>query len=162
MEENNVPYTYDPNKEPLMDVNKIKTLLPHRYPFLMVDKIIEMTDTYVIGLKNVTANENFFQGHFPDEPVFPGVLQIEAMAQTGGILALSSVPDPENYSTYFAKINNVRYRQKVVPGDTLIFKLELLAPIRRGIVNMKGTTYVGNKVVSEAEMVAQIAKTKNL
>ncbi|MFZ4401152.1 MAG: bifunctional UDP-3-O-[3-hydroxymyristoyl] N-acetylglucosamine deacetylase/3-hydroxyacyl-ACP dehydratase [Bacteroidales bacterium] len=151
---------YDINKPPLYDINKIRELLPHRPPFLLVDKILEMGDTYVIGLKNVTMNEDFFVGHFPNEPVMPGVLQIEAMAQTGGIMALSSVPDPENYATYFMKIDNVRFRSKVVPGDTLIFRLDLLTPIRRGLCNMKGIAYVGTKIVMEAEMLAQIIKVK--
>ena len=151
---------FDVNKPPLFDINKIRELLPHRPPFLLVDKILEMTDTYVIGLKNVTMNEDFFVGHFPNEPVMPGVLQVEAMAQTGGIMALSSVPDPENYATYFMKIDNVRFRSKVVPGDTLIFRLDLLTPIRRGLCNMKGVAYVGTKVVMEAEMLAQIIKVK--
>ena len=123
-----------------------------------MDKILEMSDRHVVGLKNVTMNEGFFVGHFPDEPVMPGVLQVEAMAQTGGIFILSSVPDPENYITYFLKMENVRFRHKVVPGDTLIFKLELISPFRRGICHMKGVAYVGDKIVSEAELMAQIAK----
>jgi len=155
----NIPVYYI-NTPPLYDINKIKEILPHRPPFLLVDKIIEMTENHVIGLKNVTMNEPFFVGHFPNEPVMPGVLQIEAMAQVGGIMALSSVPDPENYATYFMKIDNVRFRHKVVPGDTLIFRLDLLSPIRRGLCNMKGVTYVGTKVVMEAEMLAQITKVK--
>ncbi len=154
-----IPF-YDINKPPLFDINKIRELLPHRPPFLLVDKILEMGDSYVIGLKNVTMNEDFFVGHFPNEPVMPGVLQIEAMAQTGGIMALSSVPDPENYATYFMKIDNVRFRSKVVPGDTLVFRLDLLTPIRRGLCNMKGVAYVGTKIVMEAEMLAQIIKVK--
>lgn len=152
-----VPH-YDPNSAPLFDINAIKRLLPHRPPFLLVDKILEMDEEHVIGVKNVTMNEGFFVGHFPDEPVMPGVLQIEAMAQTGGILILSSVPDPENYLTFFMKIDNVRFRQKVVPGDTLIFRLRLLSPIRRGLCHMAGQAYVGDKVVMEAEMLAQIAR----
>ena len=151
---------YDLNKPPLFDINKIRELLPHRPPFLLVDKILEMSETHVVGLKNVTMNEDFFVGHFPNEPVMPGVLQVEAMAQTGGIMALSSVPDPENYATYFMKIDNVRFRSKVVPGDTLIFRLDLLTPIRRGLCNMKGVAYVGTKIVMEAEMLAQIIKVK--
>ncbi len=149
---------YDPNTKPVYDVNDIKRMLPHRYPFLLVDKIIEVTDNHVIGIKNVTMNENFFQGHFPEEPIMPGVLQIEAMAQTGGIFNLSKVDDPGNYNTYFLKIDKVRFKKKVVPGDTLIFKLELLSPVRRGICHMKGTAYVGNEIVAEAELMAQIAK----
>ncbi len=150
--------TYDPNKPPLMDINAIKKILPHRSPFLFVDKIIEMNETIVVGVKNVTMNEPFFVGHFPDEPVMPGVLLIETMAQVGGIQALTSLPDPNNYNTYFAKIDNVKFRQKVVPGDTVIFKLVLINPIRRGLCHMKGTAYVGNKVVMEAEMLAQLVK----
>ncbi len=150
--------TYDPDKPALFDVEKIKTMLPHRYPFLLVDKIIELSEKQVVGIKNVTANESFFQGHFPDNPVFPGVLQIEALAQTGGILALSSVPDQGKWDTYFLKIDSAKFKQKVVPGDTLILKMELIAPIRRGIVQMLGTAYVGSKVVCEADMTAQIVK----
>ena len=150
--------SYDLSKPPLYDINQIKKLLPHRPPFLLVDKILSMDSDSVIGLKNVTMNEGFFVGHFPEEPVMPGVLQIEAMAQVGGILALSSVSDPENYSTLFLKINEVKFRQKVVPGDTLIFYLKLVSPIRRGLCHMKGLAYVNNKVVMEAEMLAQIAK----
>lgn len=149
---------YDPNKEPLFDSVAIASWLPHRYPFLLIDKIIELSDNHVVGVKNITFNESFFQGHFPNNPVMPGVLQFEALAQTGGILALSTVEDPGNWDTYFLKIDNGKFKYKVVPGDTLILKMELLAPIRRGIVQMKGTAYVGNKIVSEAELTAQIVK----
>ncbi len=148
------------NRPPLMDVNRIRELLPHRYPFQLVDKVIEMGANYIVGIKNVTANEPFFQGHFPQEPVMPGVLQIEAMAQVGGLLVLNSVDEPERYSTYFLKIDGVRFRHKVVPGDTLIFRVELMAPIRRGISTMKGYIFVGETVVCEAEFTAQIAKNK--
>lgn len=151
---------YDPNAEALYDTMAIAGMLPHRYPFLLVDKIIELSDTHVTGVKNITFNENFFQGHFPNNPVMPGVLQIEAMAQTGGILALSTVPDPGNWDTYFLKMNNVKFKYKVVPGDTLIIKLELLAPIRRGIVQMFGSAYVGKRLVSEGELWAQIVRRK--
>lgn len=151
---------YDPNAEPVMDINRIRELLPHRYPFLLVDKIIELGKNYIVGVKNITTNEPFFQGHFPQEPVMPGVLQVEAMAQTGGLLVLNSVDEPERYSTYFMKIDGVKFRQKVVPGDTLILRLELLAPIRRGISTMKGYVFVGDKLVSEAEFMAQIIKNK--
>lgn len=151
---------YDPNKAPVMDINRIRELLPHRYPFLLVDKIIEIGDNYIVGIKNITANEPFFQGHFPQEPVMPGVLQVEAMAQTGGLLVLNSVQEPERYSTYFMKIDGVKFRQKVVPGNTLILRLELLAPIRRGISTMKGLVFVGDTLVSEAEFMAQIIKNK--
>lgn len=151
---------YDPNKAPVMDINRIRELLPHRYPFLLVDKIIEIGDNYIVGIKNITANEPFFQGHFPQEPVMPGVLQVEAMAQTGGLLVLNSVEEPERYSTYFMKIDGVKFRQKVVPGNTLILRLELLAPIRRGISTMKGLVFVGDTLVSEAEFMAQIIKNK--
>lgn len=151
---------YDPNAEPVMDINRIRELLPHRYPFLLVDKIIELGKNYIVGVKNITTNEPFFQGHFPQEPVMPGVLQVEAMAQTGGLLVLNTVDEPERYSTYFMKIDGVKFRQKVVPGDTLILRLELLAPIRRGISTMKGYVFVGDKLVSEAEFMAQIIKNK--
>lgn len=157
IEQEQIP-VYDPNKPAVYDINEIKRMLPHRPPFLLVDKIIEITDASVTAIKNVTMNETFFVGHFPNEPVMPGVLQIEAMAQAGGILVLSSVDDPENYNTYFLKIDNVRFKQKVVPGDTLVFKMSLLAPVRRGICHMRGVAYVGSKVVMEAEMMAQIAK----
>ena len=151
---------YDPGVLPLMDINRIKQLLPHRYPMLMVDKIIEIGATHIVGIKNVSVNEPFFQGHFPEEPVMPGVLQVEAMAQTGGLLVLNSVEEPHRYSTYFLKIDNVKFRQKVVPGDTLIFRLELLTEIRRGCAYMKGLAFVGEKVVCEAEFMAQIIKNK--
>ena len=147
-------------KTPVYDINDIKRLLPHRPPFLLIDKILEISDKHVVGLKNVTMNESFFIGHFPDEPVMPGVLQVEAMAQTGGIFALSSVPDPENYITYFMKMVDVKFRQKVIPGDTLVFVLELVSPFRRGICHMRGTAYVGNNVVTEAELLAQIVRKK--
>ena len=151
---------YNPNVEPLMDINKIRELLPHRYPFLLVDKIIEKGATHIVGVKNVSVNEPFFQGHFPQEPVMPGVLQVEAMAQVGGLLVLSTVDDPEKYSTYFMKIDNVKFRQKVVPGDTLVFHLSLMSEMRRGCAVMKGYAFVGEKVVSEAEFMAQIVKNK--
>lgn len=149
---------YDPDKEPVYDVVQITQRLPHRYPFLLVDKIIELSDRHVVGVKNVSFNEGYFQGHFPGNPVMPGVLQIEAMAQTGGLLVLSTVEDPGNWDTYFLKIENAKFKHKVVPGDTVVIKMELLAPIRRGICQMQGTAYVGNKIVSEAELTAQIIK----
>lgn len=151
---------YDPNKAPIMDINRIRELLPHRYPMQLVDKVIEISDNYIVGVKNVTSNEPFFQGHFPQEPVMPGVLQIEAMAQVGGLLVLSSVDEPERYSTYFMKIDNVKFRQKVVPGDTLIFHISFMTPLRRGCAVMKGYAFVGEKIVSEVEFMAQIVKNK--
>lgn len=158
LEQRNAVPVYDIHQEPLMDVNKIMTMLPHRPPFLLVDKIFELSDQHVVGLKNVTMNEPFFVGHFPDAPVMPGVLIVEAMAQCGGILVLSSVPDPENYLTFFMKIDNVKFKQKVLPGDTLIFKCDLLAPIRRGICHMQASAYANGKLVTEAELMAQIAR----
>lgn len=151
---------YNPNKEPLMDNNRIREMLPHRYPFLLVDKIIEKGTNYIVGVKNITANEPFFQGHFPQEPVLPGVLQVEAMAQTGGILVLSGLDEPERYSTYFMKIDNVKFRQKVVPGDTLIFHVSFMTELRRGCAMMKGYAFVGEKIVTECEFMAQIIKNK--
>ena len=151
---------YDPNMAPLMDNMRIRELLPHRYPFQLVDKIIEKGINYIVGVKNITANEPFFPGHFPQEPVLPGVLQIEAMAQSGGLLVLSQVEDPERYSTYFMKIDNVKFRQKVVPGDTLIFHISFMTPLRRGCAVMKGYAFVGDKIVTECEFMAQIIKNK--
>ena len=151
---------YDPNATPLLDVNQVRERLPHRYPFLMVDKIIEIGADYIVGVKSVSGNEPFFQGHFPSEPVMPGVLQVEAMAQVGGLLILSQVEDPERYSTYFMKIDNVKFRQKVVPGDTLVFKLRLITEVRRGVANMRGLAFVGEKLVCEAEFMAQVVKNK--
>ena len=156
---NNVP-DYDLNKSPLLDIHQIMDILPHRPPFLLVDRILELSDKHVVGMKNVTMNENFFVGHFPGSPVMPGVLQVEAMAQCGGILVLSTVPDPENYLTYFMKMDNVKFKQKVLPGDTLIFKAELITPIRRGICHMQAYAYANGKLVAEAELMAQIAKKK--
>ncbi len=149
---------YDPCQPPLMDTAKIMTYLPHRYPMLLVDKVIELSETHVVGVKNITFNEALFQGHFPNNPIFPGVLQIEALAQTGGMLALSITGDPGEWDMYFVKIDNCKFRGMVKPGDSLILKMELLSPIRRGIVHMQGTAYVGNTVVSEGELIAQIIK----
>ncbi|HEY9535549.1 MAG TPA: bifunctional UDP-3-O-[3-hydroxymyristoyl] N-acetylglucosamine deacetylase/3-hydroxyacyl-ACP dehydratase [Mucilaginibacter sp.] len=149
---------YDPGMKPVYDTEQIMQILPHRYPMLMIDKILELTKSHVVGLKNITMNEGIFQGHFPGTPLFPGVLQIEAMAQTGGILVLNTVPDPENYITLFLKIENARFKDKVVPGDTIIFHCNLLAPIRRGIAQMKGVGVVGDRIVVEAELMAQIVK----
>lgn len=153
-------FQYDPTAKPVYDINQIKKIIPHRNPFLFIDKILDISDEHIVGLKNVTVNEAFFVGHFPAEPVMPGVLQVEAMAQTGGIFFLHAKEDPENYNTYFLKIDTAKFKHKVVPGDTLIFYLKLVAPIRRGICQMKGTAYVGNKIVMEAELTAQITKNK--
>jgi UDP-3-O-[3-hydroxymyristoyl] N-acetylglucosamine deacetylase/3-hydroxyacyl-[acyl-carrier-protein] dehydratase len=157
----NVSPMFDLSKEPVLNIMDIQKLLPHRQPFLLIDKIMELTPESVVGVKNVTMNEEFFKGHFPDNPVMPGVLLVEAMAQTGGILVLKTVPDPENYLTYFMKLDGVKFKQKVIPGDTVVFDLKLLTPIRRGICHMKGIAYVNNKPVMEAEMMAQIVKIKN-
>lgn len=151
---------YNPNVEPLMDNNQIRQHLPHRYPFLLVDKIIDKGEQYIVGVKNVTTNEPFFTGHFPQEPVMPGVLLIEAMAQSGGLLVLGTVEDPERYSTYFMKIDNVKFRQKVVPGDTLLFHVSFMTELRRGCAMMKGRAFVGEKLVCECEFMAQIIKNK--
>lgn len=155
-----VPF-YDPNQEPVFDVNKIMEFLPHRYPFLLVDKITELSDTHVVGVKNVSMNEPHFMGHFPNNPVMPGVLSIEAMAQTGGILCLSLMDDPGGYWTYFLKIDNAKFKDKIVPGDTLVFKLVLKEPIRRGICQMYGQAFVGNRLVVEADLMAQLVKKTN-
>ena len=151
---------YDPNQEPVLDVNRIREVLPHRYPMQLVDKVISISGTTIVGVKNATSNEPFFQGHFPEEPVMPGVLMIEAMSQCGGLLVLNTLDDPEKYSTYFLKIDNVKYRKKVVPGDTLIFKVELLAPVRHGISSMQGYIFVGDTLVAEATFTGQIIKNK--
>ena len=151
---------YDPNQEPILDVNRIREVLPHRYPMQLVDKVISISGTTIVGIKNVTSNEPFFQGHFPEEPVMPGVLMVDAMSQCGGLLVLNTLDDPERYSTYFLKIDDVKYRKKVVPGDTLIFKVELLAPVRHGISSMQGYIFVGDTLVAEAKFTGQIIKNK--
>ena len=151
---------YDPNEEPVMDNNRIRELLPHRYPMQLVDKVIALGANSIVGVKNVTSNEPFFQGHFPQEPVMPGVLLVEAMSQCGGLLVLNQIEDPERWSTYFLKIDDVKFRQKVVPGDTVLFRVELLGPVRHGISSMKGYMFVGDRVVAEASFTAQIVKNK--
>jgi len=159
-EQKNAPKKFDLSKDPLFDINQISEMLPHRYPFLLIDKIMEITADGIVGVKNVTLNEPFFTGHFPNNPVMPGVLQVEAMAQCGGVFALNQVDEPEKYSTYFMKIDNVKFKRKVIPGDTLVFDLNLISPIRRGIVHMRGIAYANGHVASEAEMVAQVIKDK--
>jgi len=156
----NIVPVVDPNKKPVYDINQIMSMMPHRPPFLLIDRIIDVTDTAILGLKNVTMNEPFFTGHFPDEPVMPGVLIVEAMAQCGGILVMHSLENPKEYSTYFLRIDNVRFKRKVVPGDTLLFKLELLEPIRRGIVRMRAQAFVGEELATEGEMMAQVVRNK--
>ena len=156
----NIP-KYDPLKDPIYDLEKIKSTLPHRYPFLLADKIVELNDKMVVGIKNITFNEPYFQGHFPGNPVMPGVLQMEALAQAGGIFVLSQVEDPHNWDTYFLKMDNVKFKRKVVPGDTLILKMELMSPVRRGLCHMWGSTYVGDQLVSEGELYAQVIRTRN-
>lgn len=155
-----LPPVYNTESTALLDINQIKELLPHRYPFLLVDKVVEMGTDYIVGIKNVTMNEMHFLGHFPNEPVMPGVLIVEAMAQCAGLLVLNQVDDPKSYSTYFLKIDNVKFRQKVVPGDTLVMKVVFLTDVRRGIANIKGYAFVQDKIATEAEMTAQIAKNK--
>jgi UDP-3-O-[3-hydroxymyristoyl] N-acetylglucosamine deacetylase/3-hydroxyacyl-[acyl-carrier-protein] dehydratase len=151
---------YDPNQEPVLDVNRIRQVLPHRYPMQLVDKIISISGTTIVGIKNVTSNEPFFTGHFPEEPVMPGVLMIEAMSQCGAILVLNTLEEPERWTSYFLKIDNVKYRKKVVPGDTLIFKVELLSPVRHGISTMQGYIFVGDTLVAEATFTGQMVKNK--
>jgi UDP-3-O-[3-hydroxymyristoyl] N-acetylglucosamine deacetylase/3-hydroxyacyl-[acyl-carrier-protein] dehydratase len=155
----NSPF-YDINEKPILDIKDIQKLLPHGHPFIFVDKIIELSPKHIVGVKNVTITEYFFPGHFPNNPIMPGVLQIEAMAQVGGVMILSGLDDPENYATYFMKIENAKFKDKVVPGDTMLIRMELTSPVRRGICQMKGQVFVGNKVVTEAELMAQIVKNK--
>ena len=159
-EQEKSPRNFDLTKKPLYDIVAIEKMLPHRYPFLLIDKIMEITENGIIGVKNVTMNENYFMGHFPNNPVMPGVLQIEAMAQTGGIFSLSKVEEPHLYSTYFMKIDNVKFKRKVIPGDTVVFDLNLISPIRRGLVHMGGKGYVNGVVCIEAEMLAQVVKDR--
>ena len=154
------PPVYNADTEPVLDINQIRKMLPHRYPFLMVDKVIEIKDKFIVGIKNITTNEPMFTGHFPEEPVFPGVLQIEAMAQVGGLYVLNMMDPTKSYSTYFMKIDGIKFRRKIVPGDTLIIKVELLTPIKRGIATMKGYIFVGSQLASEGEFMAQIVENK--